>query len=82
MATATLQKEIRELRQRQARLEYMMAAILKSQPADLPYGDGRLKVSTKRRIERARRQIAVGKGVTLNDATAVGKYFHAMRYVK
>ena len=80
MTTATLHREIKELKQRQTRLERKVAEFLKEQ--DLPYGDWELKPSALKRIELAHKQISAGKGVTFNSAGEIRKYFRSKRHAR
>lgn len=82
MTTIALQKEIRVLKQRQTRLERQVRGILARREQGLPYGDWELKPSAVKRIERARKQIIAGRGMTLQSAEEIRKYFHNRRHAR
>ncbi len=78
MSTATLRRELKELKQRQARLERKVTVLLKER--ELPYGDWELNPSVIKRIERGRKQIAAGKGVTFDGVDKIRRYFRSKRH--
>lgn len=83
MAVLTLQKELKKIVQKEERvveeLRRILARIEKSE-ADLPYGDWELKPVAMKRVERARKIIAAGKGRVLKNEEELRSFFRSMRH--
>jgi hypothetical protein len=82
MTTAILQRELKKIAQKHQQIgdDIRHALMLVSEERDLPYGDWELKPSAVKRIEKARRDIAAGKGVAFRNADDMQKYLRAMRH--
>lgn len=84
MSTTLLQKELKRIVQKQqdvARdLTRILSLVAEKEEEDLPYGNWELSRSAVKRIERARKEIAAGKDVRLQNAEEVHRYLRAMRH--
>lgn len=85
MTTVTLQKELKKVVQKHTAIGDELKRILtlvEQREDDLVYGDWELKPSAIRRVERARKEIAAGKGITLKTEEEIHKFFQDMRHGK
>lgn len=84
MTTATLQRELKKIAQKHQQIGDDIRRVLSfvEGERDLPYGDWELKPSALRRIEKARRDIAAGKGILFRNADDMQKYLRAMRHAR
>jgi len=70
-----LQKEIRELKQRQTKLERFVYKAFAARPSDLPYGGWELKPEAVKRITRALKNIRAGKGTVVRTPKELRSFF-------
>lgn len=85
MTTAMLQRELKKVVQKHTQIGDELKRILARmewQESDLPYGDWELSPSALKRIERIRKDLDAGGGITLKTEEEVHKFFRNMRHGK
>ncbi len=77
MTTATLQRELKKIAKKHQQIGRDLERVLTlaTREKDLPYGDWELKPSAIKRVEKARRDIATGKGIRIRTREELRRFF-------
>lgn len=83
MTTNTIQRELKRIMLKHREIGNDLERILASTeaPSDRPYYDSdELSPEASKRIKRAEKEFAEGKGIVLKNSTEIHKFFREMRH--